>query len=113
MGKLKKCPFCGSEVKMVIGHSSHFSVRCSNQECMLQKFWFPTIKEATEKWNNRSEGGFRLKAIKQAVLDRNELALKIMLPLIPLYWNTENDVQKTIDCAFEYADAFLKETNPL
>lgn len=49
-------------------------------------------------------------------MNRNKIALQVMLALIPVYWDTVDEyesadelIESNIKCAFEYADAFLKE----
>lgn len=50
--KLKPCPFCGDEAE-IIPHTSQFSIRCTNSNCILKKFWYKTVDEAVKMWNGR------------------------------------------------------------
>lgn len=52
MGKLKKCPFCGEEVKLFTSIYKIHCVRCVN--CGIGTDFLETAEEAVNRWNKRA-----------------------------------------------------------
>ena len=56
-GKLKACPMCGSEAKLIhVCPGSSYSVVCSNDECpTIEQEDYSTEQKAIDVWNTRAE----------------------------------------------------------
>ena len=54
--KLKSCPFCGSEARLISGLEDHFVI-CCNDECAaaIVARSFSSPEEASAAWNKRAK----------------------------------------------------------
>ena len=55
MSNLKRCPFCGSYVRLGgsddVNGSPYWYIYCSNMECGANQFGMESMEEVIEKWN--------------------------------------------------------------
>lgn len=52
MSKLRKCPFCGGEVKTFKSKAGYWGVMCNTPFC-CDMFGYDTEADAIKAWNNR------------------------------------------------------------
>ena len=73
MAELKKCPFCGGEVKIIAeqvdARTMEYQFICSNLDCHSNTYFdYCDREEAIEAWNNRAtEAEIRVSAIDDAM----------------------------------------------
>ncbi len=53
--KLKPCPFCGGEAKVVKADIT-YTVMCIQCPATIGRQWYAERKEAVEAWNRRVDG---------------------------------------------------------
>ena len=61
MTKLKPCPFCGGEAKIIQGSLYYgYRVGCENYRCTTCPitYSYHTIEEAIEAWNTRADDAY-------------------------------------------------------
>jgi Lar family restriction alleviation protein len=55
--KLKKCPFCGGEARLVVfrpvGSRVQYSIRCTNPTCFVATYSEHLKSRAVSAWNKR------------------------------------------------------------
>lgn len=54
--KLKPCPFCGGEAK-IVREEYLYIVRCTKCPCDMGRQWYTRKKEAIKAWNRRADNG--------------------------------------------------------
>ena len=53
LNKLKPCPFCGGEAKVVEKFPPYYIVECTKCPASVGRMWFGERSEAVDAWNQR------------------------------------------------------------